>query len=75
MTTEIKTPKGFVGNLPEDTLAHVSDVLVVLSSVGYEHGDSEEFNCGMLKILTTAMEALDYEKDRVAALRKRRTDA
>ncbi len=75
MTTEIETPKCFVGNLPEDTLAHVSDVLVVLSNIDYNDCGSDEFACGMLKILDAATEALAYEKGRVAALRKAAQDA
>ena len=65
-------PKGFVGALPEDTLSHVSDVLVVLENIDYNDcGSSDEFSCGMLQILSNAVDALDYEKERVSALRKR----
>ncbi len=63
------TREGLTGVLIEDTLAHVSDVLVVLSHVNYNDCGSEEFGCGMLKIFTAVMEALDYEKGRVGALR------
>ncbi len=63
--------KGLVGLFPDDTLAFVSDVLAVLSHVNYEDcGGDNESTCGMLRILNCAMEALDYEKSRVAALRK-----
>jgi hypothetical protein len=70
MDTETKLPKGFVGVLPEDTLSHVSDVLVVLGNLDYKDCGGEEFACGMLKILSCAWESLDYEKERVSALRK-----
>ncbi len=69
MDTETKLPKGFVGVLPEDTLSHVSDVLVVLGNLDYKDCGGEEFACGMLKILSNAWNALDYEKGRVGALR------
>ncbi len=66
---DYKLPEGFIGGLPEDTLAHVSDVLVVLSNVDYKDCGGEDFACGMLQILSNAWNALDYEKGRVGALR------
>ena len=65
------TAKGFVGAVPEDTLSNVSDVLLVLSNVDYEDcAHSNEFTCGMMKILRYAMDALDHEVGRVGTLRK-----
>ena len=65
------TAKGFVGIVPEDTLSNVSDVLLVLSNVDYEDcAHSNEFTCGMMKILGYAMDALDHEVARVGTLRK-----
>ena len=65
------TSKGLVGLFPDDTLAFVSDVLAVLSHVNYEDcGSDDDFALGMFRILNCAMQALDYEKSRVAALRK-----
>jgi hypothetical protein len=66
---DYKAPEGFIGGLTEDTLAHVSDVLVVLSNVDYKDCGGEEFACGMLKILSNAWNALEFEKGRVGALR------
>ena len=75
-TIDNNTPKGLVGLFPDDTLAHVSDVLVVLSHVGYDDcGGGEEFTCGMLRLLGCAMEALDYETGRVETLRKAAKEA
>ena len=65
---DYKSPEGFIGGLTEDTLSHVSDVLVVLSNVDYKDCGGEEFACGMLRILSNAWNALDYEKGRVGAL-------
>ena len=63
--------KGLVGLFSDDTLAFVSDVLAVLSHVNYEDcGSDDDFALGMFRILNCAMQALDYEKSRVAALRK-----
>ena len=66
---DYKLPEGFIGGLPEETLAHFSDVLVVLSNVDYKDCGGEDFACGMLQILSNAWNALDYEKGRVGALR------
>ena len=50
-------------------------MLVVLANLDYKDCGSDEFACGMLKILDAATEALAYEKGRVAALRKAAPDA
>ena len=64
-------PKGLVGLFPDDTLAHVSDALVVLSHVDYEKcGSDNDFKLGMIQILNCAMEALEFEAGRVETLRK-----
>ncbi len=48
-------PDGFVGALPDDTLAHVSDVLEVLSHLDYDDcGSNNDFTCGMIRILNCA---------------------
>ena len=62
--------EGFVGLFPEDTLRHVSDVLVVLMNLDYNNCGSEEYACGMLTILSCAWNALDHEVGRVERLRK-----
>ena len=65
------TPKGLVGLFPDDTLAHVSDALVVLVHVNYEDcGSDDDFKCGVMRILNCAIEALGYEVGRVEALRR-----
>ena len=63
--------EGLVGGLPEDTLAAVSDTLVVLTYVDWQDGGScgDNFACGMLRILNCAIEALGYEVGRVGTLR------
>jgi hypothetical protein len=65
------TREGLTGVLIEDTLAHVSDVLVVLANLDYKDCGSEEYACGMLKILSCAWESLEHEVGRVRRLRKR----
>ena len=67
---ETSPSDGFVGLLPEDTLRHVSDVLVVLMNLDYNNCGSEEYACGMLTILSCAWNALDHEVGRVERLRK-----
>ena len=63
--------RGLVGLFTDDTLAYVRDALAVLCHVSFEDcGSDNDFKCGMIRILNCAMEALEYEVGRVAALRK-----